>query len=362
MSEESYQEKTEEPTPRRQKESREEGKVPRTQELSSAAILIAAGLAFGPGGEQMAVAFERITRASLTAGPTALSDPMAAVDWLRWVTAQTALGFLPFAASLAGLGLLVGAGQGRGTLSSKPLKPDWKRLSPTKNLKRYLSPRPIVDLGKALFKVTVVASVVYVVLGGGMADLSRLAQSPPAALVEVLRSVITRILLAAGLALVALAVLDYGYQSWQHQKELRMSKEEVRKETKEAEGDPLIRARLRSLGRSLTRMRMMSAVPTADVVITNPTRVAVALRYDPDEADAPVVVAMGSRKIAQRIRRIALESGVPVVENRPLARALLAAGRIGQPIPQVLYVAVAEILAFVFRRRRAHVSRERSPA
>ena len=132
-----------------------------------------------------------------------------------------------------------------------------------------------------------------------------------------------------------------------------MTKEEVRKELKESEGDPLIRARLRSLGRSLARMRMMSAIPTADVVVTNPTHIAVALRYDPEIADAPVVVAMGTRKTAQRIRRIALEAGVPVIENRMVARALFATTKIGRPVPPALYVAVAEILAFVFRHRKS---------
>ena len=346
------QDKTEAPTPKRRQEARDEGKIPRTQELSAAAVLLGAGLMFGPGGGMLGETLVELTRASLAVGPHTLTEPRIAVEWMRWVGVTTALGVLPFMGVVATIALAVGVGQGRGTLTAKPLQPDWSRLSPVKNLKRFLSPRPLVDLLKALAKIVVVGVVVYVALSGGLDDLSRLPQSGPAALVEVLRGQITTVLLAAGLALLALAAADYGYQSWQHQRELRMTKEEVKKELRESEGDPLIRARLRSLGRSLARMRMMQAVPTADVVVTNPTHIAVALRYDPDVADAPVVVAMGSRKLAQRIRRTAIEAGVPVVESKPVARALFATARIGQPIPPMLYVALAEILAFVFRHRR----------
>lgn len=348
---ENQQDKTEQPTPKRQREAREEGKIPRTQELSAAAALIAAGLMVGPGGREIADALGSVTQASFVIGHGTLYDPTAAVDWMRWVGTQTALGFLPFALAVTGMALAVGAVQGRGTLTAKPLQPDWSRLSPVKNLQRYLSPRPLVDLGKALFKLIVVGVVVYVALSGALEDLSRLPQSGPPALLAVLQSEIARILLAAGMALLALAVADYGYQSWQHQRELRMTKEEVKQELRESEGDPMVRARLRALGRSLARMRMMQAVPTADVVVTNPTHIAVALRYDPDVADAPIVVAMGHRKTALRIKKLALSSGVPVIENKPVARALFATAKIGLPIPPVLYVAVAEILAFVFRHR-----------
>jgi len=353
----SAQEKTEQPTARRQKESRDEGKIPKTQELSAAVVLIGSGLMVGPGGSAIASALTHLTRVSFVSGPTALSSPQAAVDWVRWVGTQAALGFMPFGLVVSGLALAVGAGQGRGTLTMKPLQPDWSRLSPLKNLKRYLSPRPIVDLLKALSKVGIVGVVVYSALSDLMGDLTRLPQSGPRALIEVLRTEVATILLAAGLALLALAVADYGYQSWQHQRELRMTKEDVRKEIKESEGDPLIKARLRTLGRSLVRMRMMQAVPTADVVIANPTHISVALRYDPDVAEAPIVVAMGSRKLALRIREVALAAGVPVVESRPVARALLAGARVGHPIPSTLYIAVAEILAFVFRHRKpAHMA------
>lgn len=360
---ENHQDKTESPTPKRQRDARDEGKIPRTQELSSAAVLLGAGLMAGPGGTAIADALGELTRASFISGGSAMSDPRVAIEWVRWVGMTAALGALPFVGVVAGLALVVGAGQGRGTLTAKPLQPDWTRLSPLKNLQRYLSPRPLVDLLKSVAKIGVVGAVVYVAMAGAFDQLSALPQSGPLALLETLREQIAVVMLSAGVALLALALADYGYQSWQHMRELRMSKEEVKREQRESEGDPLIRARLRSLGRSLARMRMMQAIPTADVVVTNPTHIAVALRYDPEVAEAPIVVAMGSRKLAQRIRATAVRAGVPVVESKPVARALFATAKIGLPIPPVLYVAVAEILAFVFRHRApAHLRTEEARA
>lgn len=359
---EANQDKTEQATAKRKESALQEGRIPRSQELGAAVALLAAGLAIGPGTTQIASALTRTARASFRAGPAALHDPAATVEWLRGVGADIAIAFLPFAVAVSGCALLVAVGQARGTLTATPLGPDWSRLSPPKNVGRFFTLRPLVDLVKAIVKVTVVGAVIYFALAGAMDDLSRLPQSGPAALVATLRSEITRVLLAAGLAMLALAGLDYAYQSWQYQRELRMTKDEVRKELKETEGDPLIRARLRSLGRSLARMRMMAAVPTADVVVANPTHIAVALRYDPNAADAPIVVAMGTRKTAERIRRVALEAGVPLIENRPVARALFATARIGSPIPPALYMAVAEILAFVYRHRRPRTSTVRAHA
>ncbi|MEQ1857866.1 MAG: EscU/YscU/HrcU family type III secretion system export apparatus switch protein [Longimicrobiales bacterium] len=348
----SNEDKTEQATPRRQEAAFQEGRLPRSQDLHAAVMLLAAGLALGPGGSILVDAIARAMRASLAAGPSALSDPRATVEWLRWVGTEVGLAFLPFAAAVGGVALLVGAGQARGTFTTQTLRPDWSRLSPVKNVGRFLSIRPLIDLVKALFKFTVVGAVVYFVLAGALDELSKLPQSGPTALVEALRSEVARVMLAAGLAMLALAVADYGYQSWQHQRELRMTKDEVKREQRETEGDPLIRARLRSLGRSLARMRMMSAVPTADVVVVNPVHIAVALRYDASVSDAPIVVAMGTRKVAEKIRRIAFEAGVPVIENPPVARALFATTRVGKAIPPALYMAVAEILAFVYKRRR----------
>ena len=162
-----------------------------------------------------------------------------------------------------------------------------------------------------------------------------------------------RILASAGGAYLFLALADYAFQVWQHERQLKMSREELRKEQKEMEGDQVMKVRRRTMGRQLARRRMLLAVSEADVVITNPTHLAIALKYDPNEASAPVVLAMGARKMAFRIREIAKANGVAIVENKPLARALWATARVGLPIPVELYVAVAEVLAFVIRTRRS---------
>jgi flagellar biosynthesis protein FlhB len=158
----------------------------------------------------------------------------------------------------------------------------------------------------------------------------------------------------------AIGLLDYGYQLWQHEKKLKMSKEEVRKENKQAEVDPMVRARMRSLARERLRRQMFEQVPTADVVVTNPTHIAVALKYEQGKDVAPLVVAMGRNKIAERIKAIAAEHGVPRVENKPVARALLASARVGESIPQELYVAIIEIYAFIIRQRQAGLQGRRN--
>jgi flagellar biosynthetic protein FlhB len=162
-----------------------------------------------------------------------------------------------------------------------------------------------------------------------------------------------RLLLGAGLAYLLLALADYAYQIWRHEKNLKMSKEEIKRELKDSEGDQILKIRRRTMARSMARRRMLLSVSDADVVVTNPTHIAVALKYDPELAPAPMVLAMGARKVAEQIKRVALEHEVPVVENRTLARALYKTAKVGLPIPVELYVAVAEILAWVIKQREA---------
>jgi flagellar biosynthetic protein FlhB len=157
--------------------------------------------------------------------------------------------------------------------------------------------------------------------------------------------------LFVGLVFLLIAGLDYGFQVWQFEKSLRMTKQEVVQEHRQTEGDPMVKGRIRQLQKAMARKRMLTNVATADVVVTNPTRIAVALKYDPLVSPAPVVLAMGERLLAKRIREIAARAGVPIIENKPLARALFATAKVGTPIPPALYVAVAEVIAFVFRRK-----------
>jgi flagellar biosynthetic protein FlhB len=184
-----------------------------------------------------------------------------------------------------------------------------------------------------------------------MPDALRLAQQPATALLQMVRQYSVHLLMTAGLVYLGLAAADYLWQWWTFQKELRMTKEEVKQESKAQDGDPHIKSRRRQVARSYARRQMMKDVPTADVVVVNPTHIAIALRYDPSIAPAPIVVAVGQRLVAERIKAIALESGVPIVQNKPVARALVKTAKVGTMIPVELYMAVAEILAYVLKTR-----------
>jgi len=351
MADESFQERTEAPTPKRRQDARRRGELPRSAEVSTAMLLLAGAMVVHMGSGALADAARTLFGGSARMAVMPPGDLDGAAWWLRTVGRQTLGALTPVLAAVAGAALFVGAAQARGLFSTQVLQPNWSRLSPARNVKRIVGVRAIVELAKSLFKLVVVGAAMAFALSLAWSELLALGQQAPFALADVLRRYTVRLLAAAGTAYLVLALGDYLYQVWQHEKNLRMSREELKREQKETEGDLMVRARLRSMGRSLARRRMFRDVPASDVVITNPTHIAVALKYDPARAPAPVVTAMGQRKVAERIKAIALEHGVPVVENRPLARALLATARVGLPIPAELYVAVAEILAFVIRRR-----------
>lgn len=349
MADDGFQERTEQATPRRRQEARNEGRIPKSQEIGSAFGLLAAGLALGPAAKVSGDALQVFFRQSLGSHGRMLGSPVWTADWMQESLGGLLLSFVPLLVTLAAVGLFVAAVQARGTLTTKPLEVNWERVAPWKNIKRFVGIKPFVELLKAVLKVVIVGLVIWVVLDRAWGELIQLPQVAPGSLLSLMSIYVVRVLVASSLALMALAGADYAYQVWQHEKELRMTREEVKKELRETEGDPFVKARLRQLGRSLARMRMMAEVPTADVVVTNPTHIAVALRYDINESPAPIVVAMGARKTALRIRKIAGESGVPIVENKPLARALFKTAQVGGPVPPALYVAVAEVLAFVIR-------------
>ena len=354
---ESFQERTEAATPRRREEARRKGEVPRSPEVTTAVLLMVAAAGVHLAGPKLAGALAGIYGASTMAAAAPPAGLDAVVAFVRGIGMQGMLAMAPLLALLATGGLVIAAGQARGVLTTETLQPKFERLSPGKNLGKILGIRSVAELANSILKLLVVAGAMYFVLRRMWPDIMVLGQQAPVALVHVLTRSIVRLLATAGVAYLLLAGGDYAFQLWQHERQLKMTKEEVKREHKESEGDPQVKGRLRSLGRALLRRQMFADVPTADVVVTNPTHIAVALKYDPSVSPAPIVLAMGQRKIAQRIKKLALESGVPVIENKPLARALLATGTVGEAIPAELYVAVAEVLAFVIRRRATGANR-----
>jgi flagellar biosynthetic protein FlhB len=252
---------------------------------------------------------------------------------------------------IAAVALIAGAAQARGTWTLEPLTPKWDRINPLTNAKQLVSSRAIVELLKACLKIVLVGVVAYVVMRDAWPDLVDLGSRDASGLMEALGRHGGRLFLIAGIAYLALAGFDYGWQLWQHLQQLKMSKDEVKRESKQQDGDPMVKARMRSIGRARLRRQMLRDVAKADVVIVNPTHRAIALRYDPLAAPAPIVLAMGERKVAERIKEIAKQAGVPMIENKPLAIALISSARVGMMIPAELYAAVAEVLAFVFRQK-----------
>jgi len=351
MSDESFQEKTQAPTPKRRRDAARKGEVPRSPEVTTAFLLLAGAAMVatlsGPASRALVDLFGR-SAAGITALPVG-ADGVAA--YLRGVGRATLGALAPLVLVLAGTALAVSALQARGVLALEPLAPRWSRLDPLRKAKQIWGVRSLAELVKSLLKLAVIGFVVWTVLGNVVDDVASLPQQSLVALLEMLRGYAVRLLLAVGLAYLVVALLDYAYQVWSHEKQLRMTHEEVRKELKETEGDQVMKVRRRSMARQFARRRMMLSVSEADVVVTNPTHIAVALKYDPDVAAAPIVLAKGERKVAERIKALAVEAGVPMVENKPLARALWATATVGRPIPVEFFVAVAEVLAFVYRHR-----------
>ena len=352
MAEESFQEKTEQATPKRREESRRKGQVARNAELSSLAILVSGLLAMLSLGSYVYDNLTGFMVSMFTDGFSVQLNAMNLPTYLMTWAASYVRIVLPFVALLVAAALAINYAQVGVIFTVTPLEPKANRISPLTGLKRIFSSRGLVELAKGLFKVAVVTVITYWTIAGEMNNLIALVDSGVPQILVSSTSVLMTLGFRICIVLLLLAILDYAFQRWDYEKNLRMTRHEVREELKQQEGDPQIRARVRSLQRELAQKRMMDDVGQADVVVTNPTHVAVALSYAPEESAAPVVVAKGQRLIAEKIKELARLAGVPLVENKPLARALFKAVRIGDEIPEDLFKAVAEVLAFVFQLRR----------
>ncbi len=344
--------KTEDPSGKRLSDEREKGNIPRSAEFTTAAMLFGASIVFA----SVAPAMGRYLVQTMTAGlynaganlrePQDLLYDTIALGWRTLGQLSLLIG------AFAGISLVANALQARGILSLKPLEPSWQKLNPLNNVKNMFGSQGIANLVKSIVKLIIIGSVVYSAVDDMWRDVLGLAQHGPMGVAVLFQKHAIDLLRHAGIAFIALGAADYGFQWWRWHKSLMMSKQELKDEARDADGDPMNKQRIRSAQRALTRKRMMANVATADVVIVNPIHIAVAIKYDPMVAPAPIIVAIGQRKIAERIKKLAFEHGVPVVENIPVARALLAskAGP-GTQIPIELYVAVAEVLAFVMRQK-----------
>lgn len=355
------QERSERPTAKRIEKARKEGHVPRSPELTAAAVLLVAGGGVRFLGPHLGAALYEVMRSSLAFAPGQAFDPHLAlvslhVELLRAsIACAPILGLTLIAALAAPLAL------GGWNLSLGALAPDITRLDPIAGFARLFSPRGAVELGKAFAKFLLVATVAVVVLRGESARLLGLGTEPLSVAIVDSAELASRALLGISAALAVVAAIDVPWQLWQYAHRLGMTREEIREEMKESEGSPEMRGRIRRVQREMARHRMMHEVPKADVVVVNPTHFAVALRYEERRMRAPVVVAKGSELIAARIREIATEHAVPIFEAPPLARALYHSVEIGAEIPASLYVVVAQVLTYIYQLKAARTEGTRAP-
>ena len=348
MAEQTEEDRTEPATPRRREEARERGQVARSADLSSAVVLLAAVLALRFAGRPLIEGLFASASTVLEGLAGIDGDPASLMGQFGGAFTAVLLGFLPFAGIVLAAAAAANLFQVGFLWTVQPLVPDLDRLNPVTGLGRLFSLRGLIRLVGGLLKVAMVGIVVFWTIWAertGLVELSgRDFEQIPGMTIDLMQTLSLR----AALALLVLALAEYGFQKWQFERDLRMSRRELREELRRFEGDPRIRERRRVLQRTLALDRMVLAVPQATVVITNPTHLAVAVRFE-KPMDAPVVVAKGAEQMARRIRESAMEHGVPIVERKDLARALYGGVDVGQPIPSALYKAVAEILAYVYR-------------
>jgi flagellar biosynthetic protein FlhB len=355
------QEKTEEPTPRRLEKAREDGQTARSKELATMAVLLAGAgglLMFGGG---LGNTLEGIMRDSFVIERAAIYDTRHMSVQLILSAKEAAFALSPILIMLLVAAIAGSIGIGGLLFSGKAIAPKLNRIDPIKGLGRMFSLRSLIELVKAIAKVGLVLAVAILILNLRTEDLLSIAEEP---IIPAMAHVVWTLgwsFLILSCATIIIAMIDVPFQIYDHQKKLRMTKQEVKDEYKDTEGKPEVKGKIRQLQREMAQRRMMQDVPTADVVITNPTHYAVALKYNQDSMGAPVVVAKGADEIAFKIMEIAREHKVEILRTPPLTRAVYHNTDVGQEIPDGLYMAIAQVLAYVFQLRQFRKGRGAKP-
>lgn len=343
--------KTEDPTPRRLDEARKKGQVPLSREMNSWVMLLMATMLVLALSGPMVTSLGQGLRTYLEQAHALPGVPGGLRSVLGGALLETLkILLLPFlllmTAAFLGPFLQIGP-----LFAPEAVKPDISKISPIKGWKRLFSTRALMEFAKGILKIGIVAVVAYVLLRPFFDTIDHMVGMPVSVMMEEMKALVLRMLAGTLIVFLVVAVIDLLYQRMEHIKKMRMSRYDMKEEYRQTEGDPQIKAKLRQLRSEKAKQRMMANVPTADVVITNPTHYAVALKYDPDTMDAPLCVAKGMDQLALRIREVAKENNVSIIENRPLARALHDSVEVDEVIPTEHYRAVAEIISFVFRQK-----------
>jgi len=351
MADDSDLEKTEQASPKRLENAREEGDVPRSRELATCTVLFAAGLSLLMMGNHLNQALKTTLSTGLRFNRTEAFEPLVLLMKIADSINTLLLAFAPFAFILVAVAIAAPIIIGGWVFSSKVFVPQFSRLNPMQGLGNLFSKNSAVELIKSIAKTLLVATVAYTVISRDMEPILSLSLLPLKTSIAQVSNLMLMGFLSIVTALVFIAAIDVPYQLYHYANKLKMTKEEVRQESRESEGNPEIKARVRQQQREMAKRRMMSEIPKADVVITNPTHYAVAIKYQGEGMRAPIVVAKGADAIALKIREIAAENNILTMEAPKLARAIYAHTELGNEIPESLYSAVAEVLAYVFQMR-----------
>ncbi len=361
MAEDSDQEKTEEPTGRRLEQAREKGQIARSKELNTVVVLLATGIGLLSFGELLATGLMRSMARMFSLGRDEAFDANKLLGSIPDIIDQLALplvGLLVmlFVATLAGSFFMGGF-----NMSAKAAMPKWSKMNPLSGLKRIFGTDGLVELAKSIAKVLIIALASYALLVLQFEEIMSLnTESFPGNLVHAVKMLLWMFILLCSALLIVVAI-DVPYQKWNHIKQLRMTKQEVKDEMKDTEGKPEVKRRIRQLQFEMTQRRMMAEVPKADVVITNPSHYSVALKYDAAGAGIPTVIAKGHDEVAMKIREIAREHQIPLIAAPPLCRAIFYNTELDDPIPDGLFVAVAQVLAYVFQLKQYKTGRGTRP-
>ncbi|HWR28928.1 MAG TPA: flagellar biosynthesis protein FlhB, partial [Negativicutes bacterium] len=347
-------EKTEEPTQRKQEESRKKGQVAKSAELSSVFVILAAFVALKAASPYI---YEKLTGYMRFAFTELSVRGDFTIQSVHVVIMNAAVVFMeaimPVMLSVLVVAVSVSFLQVGFNFTPDTIMPQFSRINPMSGFGRIFSKRSVVELVKSLLKISVIGYFIFRFIRKEALRIPALMMSELSESFAVLAGIIYDLAFQIAMVVLILAILDYGYQWWEHMQNLKMSKQEVKEEMKQTEGNPQVKSKIREKQRAMAMRRMMSEVPKADVVVTNPTHFAVAIKYAPG-MEAPTVIAKGSDFIAQRIKEIAKENDVVIVENKPLAQTLFKTTEIGDMIPGDLYKAVAEVLAYVYRLKRKY--------
>jgi len=349
MAEETFAERSEQATPKRREEARKKGQVAKSREIPSVMVLMGGISILLLSGtfifQQLSAMMIRLFREM-----GSLNFHLVNVQALNVELIQSLLLMIsPILGAVLGISILSHTAQSGTLLSLEVLKLDWSKISIVKGLGRIFSKQSLAELLKSLLKFAIIGWIVWSTIKKEWPQIVLLTGQEPGPVFQYLRSISWSLLLKTGLILMFLAGLDYLFQRWSFEKSLRMTKQEVKEEWKMTEGDPLVKSRIRSIQRTLARRRMMAEVPKADVIITNPTHLAIALYYKSRKMEAPQVIAKGAGWIAEKIKDVGRSHQIPIIENRPLAQVLYQTVEVGRTIPSILYQVVADILAYVYK-------------